>query len=156
MADLLDIVTATAADVVRINGERIVVRGLQANAIASIAARFPGIAIVLAGGDNMVPRLIAQVGEAVGPIIAAGCGHLGDEKYEQHCSNKLLVEHQIALLKAIITLTFPNGFGPFVELMADVMKGPEEQAQKPVRVRLKKSPSPSPPSSDTASRPIMQ
>jgi hypothetical protein len=156
MADLLDIATATAAEVVKINGERIVVRGLQANAIASIAARFPNIGTLLAGGDNMVPRLIAQAGEAVGPIIAAGCGHPGDENYELHCSTNLLVEHQMALLKAIIGLTFPNGFRPFVDLMAELMQGPVDEVQKPVRVRLKKSPSPSQPSSGAASRPIMQ
>jgi hypothetical protein len=100
------------------------------------------------------PRLIERFGGAIGPIIAAGCGHLGDEKYEHHASG-LLVEHQLKFLKAIIGLTFPNGLVSFVEAVMALLQEADER-EKPVTVRLRKSPSPSPSSSDVASRPNMQ
>ena len=153
MADLLDIAPSTSVEVVRIaGGQRIKVHGLHGNAIASIAARFPKLVMLLGGGDNIAQRLIGQFGDAIGPIIAAGCGHLGDERYEQHAST-LLVEDQFKLVMAIYGLTFPNGLASFIEAMASLMSGAEE---KVVRVRLRKSPSVSPPSYDAASRPIMQ
>jgi hypothetical protein len=153
MADLLDIAPSTSVEVVRIaGGQRIKVQGLHGNAIASIAARFPKLVMLLGGGDNIAQRLIGQFGDAIGPIIAAGVGHLGDERYEQHAST-LLVEDQFKLVMAIYGLTFPNGLASFIEAMAGLMNGAEE---KVVRVRLRKSPSASPLSSDAASRPIMQ
>jgi hypothetical protein len=157
MADLLDIAPSTACEVVKIDGKRIIVRGLHGDAIASIVARFPELGLLLGGGaTNIGPRLIERFGGAIGPIIAAGCGHLGDEKYEQHAS-RLLVEYQLRLLKAIIGLTFPNGITSFIEAMMTLMTGVvDEEKAKVIKVRLRKSPSPSPPSSDAASRPTMQ
>jgi hypothetical protein len=155
MADLLDIAPSTSVEVVKIKGIRIIVRGLHGDAIASIVARFPDLAILLAGaGADIGPRLFKQFGSAIGPIIAAGCGHLGDEKYEQH-AGKLLVEHQLKLINAIVGLTFPNGFASFVQTVTALFPGAGEGA-KVVKVRLRKSPSPSPPSSDVVSRPNMQ
>lgn len=157
MADLLDIAPSTACEVVKLDGKRIVVRGLHGDAIASIVARFPDLGFLLGGvaGGVSVPRLIDRFGSAIGPIIAAGCGHLGDEKYEQFAS-KLLVEYQLDLITAIVGLTFPNGLLSFVQKMATLMAGAGEGEKKPVTVRLRKSLSPSPPSSDEVSLPIMQ
>jgi hypothetical protein len=154
MADLLDIAPSTACEVVKIEGKRIVVRGLHGDAIASIVSRFPELGALLGGGDNIGPRLIARFGAAIGPIIAAGCGHIGDEKYEQHAST-LLVEYQLKLVKAIIELTFPNGLSSFIEAMMTLMVGAVDE-QKVIKVRLRKSPSPSQPSSDAASLPNLQ
>jgi len=155
MADLLDIAPSTAVAVVTIGDLRIKVRGVSVDVIASIVARFPAIKS-LAGnsGGDMVPRLIAGCGAAVGPIIAAGCGHPAEEAYEQHAAT-LLPEQQIKLLRAIFSLTFPNGIGSFVEEMTALIGGAGEGA-KPVKVRLKKSPSASQPSSPEAYRPTMQ
>ena len=78
MADLLDIAPSTSCEVVKLDGTRIVVRGLHGDAIASIVGRFPDLAMLLGGGAGDIgPRLIKQFGAAIGPIIAAGCGHLG-------------------------------------------------------------------------------
>lgn len=155
MADLLDIAPSTAVEVVKIDGKRLVVHGLSANAIASIVGRFPDLGMLMAGeAASIGMRLIERLGIAIGPIIAAGCGHLGDEKYEQH-AGRLLIEDQLKLIKAIIGLTFPNGFGPFIEAMTALMNG-SGHVEKIHKVRLKKSPSPSPPSFDAASHPTMQ
>jgi hypothetical protein len=152
MADLLDIAPSTSCEVVKLDGKRLIVRGLHGDAVASIVARFPELALLLGGsGADVGPKLIARFGQAIGPIIAAGCGHLGEEKYEQHAGT-LLLDHQLKLVQAIIGLTFPNGLTAIVETMT-ALAGKEE---KPVKMRLKKSPSPSPPSSDGDSRPTMQ
>ena len=157
MADLLDIAPATAVEIVKVTGgERIKVQGLHVNAIAAIVARFPELVALLGGlavgSANTIPRLFGQFGAAVGPIIAAGCGHLGEEKYEE-AAGRLLVEDQLKLVKAIWALTLPNGIGPLMETVTALMTGP---AEKTVKVRLTKSPSESPPSSGPESRPTMQ
>lgn len=156
MADLLDIAPSTSVEVVKIDGQRIVVHGLHADAIASIVARFPELGFVLGGamGGASLPKLIERFGNAIGPIIAAGCGHLGEEKYEAHAGT-MLIEHQLDLVNAIIRLTFPNGLLAFAQKLTTLMAG-EGEAEKPITVRLRKSPSPSPPSSDKDLRPTMQ
>ena len=154
MADLLDIAPSTACEVVKIEGKRIIVRGLHGDAIASIVSRFPELGVLLGSGDNIGPRLIERFGSAIGPIIAAGCGHIGDEKYEQHAGT-LLAEYQLKLVKAIIGLTFPSGVGSFIEAMMTLMIGAVDE-QKVIKVRLRKSPSPSQPSSDVASHHNLQ
>lgn len=153
--DLLDIAPSTSVEVVKIDGNRIIVRGFSVDAIASFIARFPELKSLVNGepGD-IVARLIAACGAAVGPIIAAGCGHLGDEEYERRGAT-LLPEHQLKFIGAIFGLTFPNGIGSFVAELTRLMGGANEGA-KVFRVRLKRSPSISPPSSDADSRPTMQ
>lgn len=154
MADLLDIAPSTACEAVWIDGTRVTVRGVSVDAIASIIARFPELKALISGGD-IVPRLIQGCGAAVGPIIAAGCGHLADEAYEQHAA-KLLPQHQLKFLRAIFGLTFPNGIGSFVEELTGLIGGAGEGAKKPIKMRSRKSPSPSSPSSDEASHPTLQ
>jgi hypothetical protein len=165
MADLLDIAPSTAVEVVKINGQRLTVRSVGANAIASLAARFPHLMGVMLGGNLAAggPQLIGQFGAAVGPIIAAGCGYLGDEKAEQHADTAFLLEDQLKLVMTIIGITFPNGLGFFgglvkrFEEMANRLAGKaDEEAKKTYKVRLRPSPSASQPSSDAASRPNMQ
>jgi hypothetical protein len=165
MADLLDIAPSTAAEVVKINGQRLTVRSLGADAIASLAVRFPNVIDVLLGGGVVddKSKLIQQFGAAVGPIIAAGCGHLADEKAEHHAGRAFLLEDQLKLVITIIGITFPNGFGFFesltkrFEAMANRLAGKaDEEARKKYKVRWNPSQSPSPPSSAEASRPNMQ
>ena len=154
MADLLDIAPSTAIDVVKIDGRRIEVGKLSVDGIAAIVARFPELASLLDGSGGLAPRLITRFGSAIGPIIAAGCGHPGDEQYEEHAA-QMLIEHQLMLLKAIIGLTFPNGLSPVMEAIAGLVGGAKDEP-KTVKARLRKSPSPSPLLSDEASHPIMQ
>jgi hypothetical protein len=153
MADLLDIAPTTAVSVVRIRGERVVVRGLNAPAIASIALRFPDIVRLFGAPDgDDIAQLFVLVGTAIGPIIAAGTGHHGEEKYEQHAGTVLSLDEQLELFAAIIGLTFPNGIAAFFEKFNGLVGG----GAKIVKVRLRKSPSVSPPLSDADSRPTMQ
>jgi len=156
MADLRDIAPTTSVEAIRtLAGHRLVVRGLNGGDIAAIVARFPAIVMLFGGADASAPtRLIAQFGAAIGPVIAAGCNCLGDEKAEMNAC-ALPLEDQMKLVTSIYRLTFPNGASPVVE-MAMAMIGEPAAPVKPVRMRLKKSPSRSPPSSDADSRPTMQ
>jgi hypothetical protein len=156
MADLLDIAPSTAVEVVKIGEHRIKVNGVSVDAIASIVARFPALKSLANGsGGDLVSRLIQGCGAAIGPIIAAGCGHRDEEAYEQRAAT-LLPDQQIKLLRAIFGLTFPNGIGSFVTDLTAMIGGASEGARPTYKVRLKKSPSPSQPSSEAASRPTMQ
>ena len=154
MSDLLDIAPSTSVEVVKIDGgRRLTVRGLHGPDIAAIAMRFPNlIALFAAAGENLI-LLISSFGPAIGPVIAAGCGHCGDEKAEQ-IANGLLVEDQLKLVKAIFWLTFPNGLTSLMATMAALTS----EAEKPIKVKIrsKKLPSASPPLSETDSRPTMQ
>jgi hypothetical protein len=153
MTNLLDIAPATAYGVVHVTGnKRVKVRGLGGNDIASIAARFPDLVMQLAvAGDNVV-TMVSSLGVAIGPIIAAGCDQLGDEKQEA-AAGRFLLEDQIKLVKAIYDLTFPNGLSSFKEV---IMGLAVTEPKKSIKVRSKTSPSASLPLSATASRQIMQ
>jgi hypothetical protein len=154
MGDLLDIAPSTAVQSVWVDGTRIVVRGLHGDAIASILARFPDLHVFLGGSfsGNVAARLVAQCGSAIGPVIAAGCGHLGDETYEKHASS-MMVEHQLMLLQPILGLTFPNGFVAFIAKITGLLMG---EGERPITVRVRRSPSPSQPLSEPDSHQTMQ
>ena len=154
MADLLDIAPSTASEAVWIDGQRLSVRGLSVDAIAYLVAKFPDLRSLANGSDDLLPRLTRFCGQAVGPIIAAGCGHLGEETYEQHAA-RLALMHQAKLLKAILGLTFPNGIGSFAEDLTSLI-GATGENTKPIRMRLRKLPLPSPDSSGADSRPTLQ
>ena len=156
MADLLDIAPATAVESVHINGgQRITVRGLHGNDIAAIVKRYPGMIGILAGAGDNVMTLFSSLGEAAGAIIAAGCGHRGDEKAEQ-IAGSFLLEDQLQLFKAIFGLTFPNGLSPVMEAIKGLFVNGAAKPEPKIRMRLKTSPSPSPRLSGADSRPIMQ
>jgi len=156
MADLLDIVPSTAVDVVRIDGQRYVVRGVSIPVIASIAARFPALKSIAIGpaADDFLSRMIVGCAAAIGPIIAAGCGHPGEEQYEQRAA-ALLPEQQLKFLVPIFELTFPNGIGSVLEDLTRLIGG-AGKAAKTVKLRSRSSRSTSPLSSDAVSRPTMQ
>jgi hypothetical protein len=156
MADLLDIAPSTASEAVWIGGHRISVRGVSIDTVASLIAKFPELRALVNGGwdEDIVPRVIQFCGRAVGPIIAAGCGHFGEEAYEQRAAQYVL-EYQVKLLKAIIGLTFPNGIGSFAEDLTGLIGGTGGRA-KPIKMRSKRSPSPLPDSSGADSPPTLQ
>lgn len=158
MVDLLDIAPATSVGAVKIGDHDVTVRALNANDIATIVARYPKVlpAMIVAYNNGDGIALFSSAGVAVGAIIAAGCDHLGDETAERF-ANSFIVEEQVQLFNAIMGLTFPNGLISFMEAMGGLMTGGKaDEPQKSRRVRLKTSPSASPPSSDADSRPNMQ
>jgi hypothetical protein len=159
MADLLDIAPATQSEAVWIGDKRITVRALPPNAIASIIARFPNVRSIVGGGGDVFLSLIQFCGNAIGPIIAAGCGRLEDEVYER-AATTLALEEQAKLLAAIWRVTFPNGISSFAAAMTNLVNtivGGTGGGAKPIKIRsrniLKTSRSPSSPSAGEPASP---
>src|SRR5580765_7778572 len=139
MTDLLDIAPATPTKNVTLSdGTDVTVHCLNFGQIAALAARFPKLIALLALGESAIPQLISGGGALLAPIIAAGCGHFGDEKAERIAAT-LLPDDQMKLFEAIYWLTYPNGIGAFLETMASLATGPVKQTDKRVKVRLKNS-----------------
>ncbi len=115
MVGLIDIVPATESVVA--GGESVTVHGVSASGIAHLLGRFPDLLTLMAGKEIGTEKLIAMGGEAVGAIIAAGCGYPGNSNAESIAS-RLPVGEQTDLLSAILRLTMPQGVGPFVEKLA--------------------------------------
>jgi hypothetical protein len=164
MADLLDIAPSVSVGVVDIGGQTITVRGIGVNAAVSIITRFPALKDLLRDGlgEDLIPRLIMGCSAAVGPIIAAGCGHLGDEAYERSAEHNLSIQLQIRFLKTILSATFPNGVRPFFDELTEFLNlltqllNADDEAVKPIKMRSRRLPSELPPSSDAASPPTLQ
>lgn len=162
MADLLDIAPSTAVETVTISGGRtLTVHGLQSDNIAFLVSRFPDLVpklvMLFAGGDDaIVSRLFVQLGPAIGPIIACANDHQGNEKAEHNASKSLLLEDQVKLVAVIYRLTFPNGLAAFLETLTGLMGEAADERPKVVKIRLRTSPSGSPPSSDEGFRQAMQ
>jgi len=158
MADLLDIAPATSSEAVTIgDGRSVDVRLLNANDVAGLLARFPNLLSVLVGGLLDVATMMASGGQAIAAVIAAGCGHLGDEKAEAFAGS-FTIEDQAKLIDTIFRLSFPNGLSPVWQALdgiAATLRRGVDDAPKVVKMRLKPSPSPSPPSSDEVSRQTM-
>ncbi|HMF26171.1 MAG TPA: hypothetical protein VKG24_29185 [Pseudolabrys sp.] len=154
MADLLDILPASTS--VWIEDQRFTVHCISIPAMASIITRFPEIKDVLRGGlaGDFILRLRLSCAAALGPIIAAGCGYLGNEDFERHAAS-MLPEYQGKFLNAIWDVTFPNGTGPFLEELAKLF-GEAGEKSKTYKIRSKKSHSPSQSSSDKDSHQILQ
>ena len=156
MADLMDIAPSTAREVVKHDGARYVVRGLSWPELCVILSRFPDLVVLAAGGNFNAVKLISQVGQAIGPVIAAGFGQLGKEESEQRAS-QLSAEMQLHLVSAIWGLTFPKGLDSFVLKLTALLTGTAGVGggAKPIKLRLKGSRSASQSSSASASHQIM-
>lgn len=158
MADLLDIAPSAAVQVVEIDGQSITVRAISFDAIASIVVRFPTLKMLMKDGfgDDFLPRLMLGCAASIGPIIAAGCGHLADEAYERRARD-LSLQQQVKFLKAILQLSFPNGLGSFAEELTGLFNSlVGSEGAKPIKMRSRNSRSGSQPSLDEASLQTMQ
>lgn len=113
MVDLADILPST--ETVNIRGQDYEVPGIDVGDIVPLIRRFP--ALTEAGFD--AAGILAQPREAVGAILAAGLGKLGDADVERGLANLKLGE-KAALAAAIVRQTAPDGVGPFVDLVVAV------------------------------------
>lgn len=130
------------------DGKTIEVTGLSAADLAEIMRKFPSLQKFFLG----MPLTVGEIGEAapgaVAYIIAAGCGHRGDEKAIAVAS-MLTAEQQSELLEGIGRATFTRGFGPFAQRAAAFGMQVSETGRAPATP----SPRPSPRSSTPASPP---
>lgn len=112
MTSLLDI--APIGEDVEIDGKAIKVRGLSVSEIAHLLARFPHLRRVFDGAEADLAQVLTLIGDAVGPVIAAGTGNFGKAE-EELAAASLGPETAVALIEPILRLTMPKGVGPFVE-----------------------------------------
>ena len=125
MVGLLDIAPLTQTVTVR--DQPIEVTGVSAKGVAQLLLRFPELRALISGREVGLDQLLALGGDIVAAVIAAGCGQAGDAQAEA-AAGRLGLDDQAELLAAIMTLTMPQGLGPFVDKLA-------RMGLKPVRRR---------------------
>jgi len=111
MVSLLDI--APLQESVSVNGATVDVVGIGARGIVSLLQRFPALQKLTTGTFDAT-ALWEAAPDAIAAIIAAGVGKIGDRETEESI-DRLPLGAQMDLLVAIMKLTMPNGFGPFVD-----------------------------------------
>ncbi len=117
MSDFLSI--NPAPETVTIDGKKIDVHGISMQGLGHLIPRFPNLLndinerIKRDGGVNM-GSIMEVIGSAIGPILAAGLGHPGNEEAEKKAA-QFGISMQMKLLDKIAEKTWPDGFGPFVE-----------------------------------------
>jgi hypothetical protein len=114
MSSLLDLGPLT--EEVEIRGVKLTINGLSAADLFKLFSQFPDLQQKLAqlGSPgavmmNLAPDLFAK-------MIAMAVGAPGDAEMEAR-AKKLGAADQINILAAVQRLSFPEGFGPFVEQM---------------------------------------
>lgn len=114
MPSLVDIIPAVKQ--VKVGKEMVDVTGISAEGIAVLLRRFPSVQRIMTGFAHQVkPEEMARlIPEAIPAVIAAGCGSPEDKKAEAIAA-KLPLSTQMDLLEAIMEVTMPEGFAPFVE-----------------------------------------
>jgi hypothetical protein len=106
---------AGTAEKVTVRGQAIEVPGLSIDGIAQLLNRFDEVRGWLSGGavDLSAEALVGTGPHLVAAVIAAGTGAPGDEQAEAVASD-LAVGEQLALLEAIMRVSFPDGLGNFL------------------------------------------
>jgi len=135
MVSLLELAPQT--ETVSVGGKNVDVFGISLEGVVKLLNRFPALQKV-AMGNKLTPKEIIEIApEAVGAIIAMGCGVSGENG--EIVANQLAVEIQMDFLTAIGRLTMPSGLRPFIaKLEALYLK-----SGVPSKVPATKSPSPS-------------
>ena len=113
MASLLDIAPASK----EVHG--VSVYGVSARGIAHLLGSFPELRKLMSGMEVDAESLMAVAPDAIAAIIAAGVGKPGDAEYTA-AADRLPVDIQADLLSAILSITMPQGVGPFVEKLASL------------------------------------
>jgi hypothetical protein len=118
MTSLIDI--AAISEKVAVAGHKLEVFGISARGIAALLQRFPELQDLIRGKTPDAKTVIEVAPNAIEAIIASGTGNAGDEASEA-AAGRLGVEAQFDVLAAIIRLTMPSGFGPFVARLTAAM-----------------------------------
>ena len=111
MVGLIDI--SPQVECVQVCATSVEVQGISAKGLAHLLGRYPDLRRLMTGQEVAADQLLAMGGDAVGAIIAAGCGQAGEEQAEAIAGN-LPIDAQADFLVAILRLTLPKGIGPFV------------------------------------------
>ena len=129
MTGLLDI--ARPRETVSIGKQQIEVCGITAKGIADLLGRFPELRKMLTGAND--PGILYDIApRAFFAIVAGGLGKMGDAATETEIG-ELPAEAAADLFAAVVRVTMPSGFRPFVDRMARVFNG-QQQSPGPAGV----------------------
>lgn len=120
MASLLDIGPLT--ETVTVRGVELTVQGITAAHLFRLFAKYPEMRKVMEGDDNTSTALTQLLPDAIATIIAVATGSPNDPASEDK-ARTLGAADQITIVSAALRLTFPQGFGPFVSQITELMKG---------------------------------
>lgn len=122
MPGLVDIAPLT--ETLEVRGVPLELSGLPPVALATLWSRFPELEKAIARGAGLDAKtLIKILPQAVVPLIAAGCGDLGNAEAERMVASRLSLDDQARALEIILRLTMPRGFLPFVQTLTALMGG---------------------------------
>jgi len=115
MVSLVDIVDVRKTVTVR--GKDIEVEGINAEKLALLINAYPELRMAFAGrGMDLKPDDLISMGpKIVASIIAAGVGSRPGDVEQEAAAARLTIGEQLTVLTTVFELTFPDGFGPFVE-----------------------------------------
>ena len=99
---------------VKVDGTDVDVYGISIKGAIDVLGQFPTLQKIFSDIDVKPDDLMALIGDAAAPVIAAGCGFAGDKKAEE-IARKLDLGTQAEFVTAIWELTFPKGVGPLVQ-----------------------------------------
>ena len=138
MSDFLSI--NPAPETITINGKKIPVHGISMTGFGSLITRFPNLVNdindrIKKDGALTLIGIIDVAGPAIGPILAAGLGYVGNEEAEQKAA-QFDASTQVKLLDKIVEKTMPDGIGPFVEGWTRLMARFAPPAPRKMRFKI--------------------
>ena len=118
MSSLLDLGPLT--EEVEIRGVKLTVHGLTAANLFKLFSEFPDMQQALAQMGTAGAVMLDLAPDLFAKIIAIATGSPGDAAIEAK-AKELGAADQMAILGAVQRLSFPQGFGPFVEQITRLM-----------------------------------
>jgi hypothetical protein len=118
MNSLLDLGPLT--EEVDIRGVKLTVRGLTAASLFKLFSEFPDMQPALAQMGTSNSAMLELAPDLFAKIIAIATGSPDDEAIIAK-AKELGAADQMAILSAVQRLSFPQGFGPFVEQITRLM-----------------------------------
>jgi len=119
MASLLDIGPLT--EDVEIRGTKLTVQGLTAGHLFQLFAEFPEMRKLLQMGEGSPQEVMLQLApDLIAKIIAIATGTPGNSEVEAKAKT-MGASDQLAVIAAVQRLSFPDGLGPFVERVTQLM-----------------------------------
>lgn len=104
---------------VPVGDKKLAVYGLSMENLIDLIQRFPEAGQWLGPDSVDMKAMLAAAPKLLQAVIASATGTPGDEDAE-NIAARLAIEVQLNIVQAVIRLTFKDGFGPFVERIAEL------------------------------------
>jgi hypothetical protein len=127
MASIMDIGPLSAS--VALRGVELSINGIGSDAIVVLLQMFPDLHRAIGMRKEMNAADFMKLGpDIVAAVIAVGTGYdVTDEVIAK--IKTFSIGEQMSLIAPILKLTFPQGFGPFVDALTEVVEGASQAGQ---------------------------